>query len=160
MKAHKDLPFGRDRALGGYRLIGQADLRSLVKEDRQFVNCSQGRAPREELVRLACRIYDARQNRSKFFAGESFGEPVWDILLGLYCLPSRREELSISKLPYVAGVPATTGLRWANIMEDHGLIERRKNLADNRRIHVVLSARGEEAMSSYLAALLRSLTPT
>ena len=82
----------------------------------------------EQLTELACRIYDCRRVRSRFFNESMLGEPVWDMLLALYCMPSRGLKPSVTGLCYAAGVPQTTGLRWVQLMEQKGLIDRQPDM--------------------------------
>jgi len=114
--------------------------------------------PSEQLVGLACRIYDSRRVRVRFFDSSMLGEPVWDMLLALYCLPSRGRHPSVTGLCYAGGVPLTTGLRWVRLMEQKGLIVRRPDHRDARRVYLMLSDRGEELMTAYMSAIYRALT--
>lgn len=120
-------------------------------------------APYEEiahdyLVDLACRIYDTRRARNRYLHGSMLGEPVWDMMLALFCLPSRGEQLSVSGLSLAADVPPTTGLRWIQRMERHELIEREQDPKDGRRVYLQLTAKGEELMRNYLSAVYHQLT--
>jgi hypothetical protein len=54
-----------------------------------------------------------------------FGEPGWDIMLALYCLPARGERLAVTALAFAAAASQTTALRWQAILQDEGLIERK-----------------------------------
>ena len=123
--------------------------------------CDEGQPelPREQLVDLACRIYDTRRVRSHYFTSSLFGEPVWDMLLALYCLPARREKLTVSGLSNAAGVPMTTGLRWSKVMEQKGLIVRKSDPLDRRRVYVRLTDEGDRLMREYLTSIYRRLTP-
>jgi DNA-binding MarR family transcriptional regulator len=114
--------------------------------------------PKEQLTALACRMYDARRARARFLPNSMLGEPVWDMLLALYCLPSRRQRLSITGLCHAAGVPPSTALRWANLMEERGLMERTDDPCDRRRAHVALTEQGHEMMSTYLSSVYRIVT--
>jgi DNA-binding MarR family transcriptional regulator len=106
-----------------------------------------------ELVELAGRIYDARRTRAKVLDGELFGEPAWDMLLALYCLPRRGLIMSVSGLNYSAEVPQTTGLRWQKLLRDEGLIERGPQEVDARRQIVRLTDKGRALMTAYLTRL-------
>ncbi len=108
--------------------------------------------PRAQLVELACGIYEARRSRGRFFNSELFGEPVWDMLLALFCVPAQRENLSITGLCYSVDVPPTTGLRCVKKMERGGLIIRRPDPLDGRRIYMQLTDKGETLMNNYLSA--------
>ena len=112
----------------------------------------------DQLVELACRIYDCRRVRSRFFHDSMLGEPVWDMLLALYCMPSRGLKPSVTGLCYAAGVPQTTGLRWVQLMEQKELIVRQPDKFDARRVHLALSERGVQLMDGYLSAIYHGLT--
>ena len=109
----------------------------------------------EELVACACQIYESRLKRTGFFAQSLFGEPVWDMLLALYCLSARGKALSVSGLGYASHVPQTTALRWSQMLEERNLIVRTKDTSDARRFHITLSEDGKRLMDKYL----HSLTP-
>jgi DNA-binding MarR family transcriptional regulator len=108
---------------------------------------------RDRLIDLACRIYDTRRTRSRYFHSSLLGEPVWDMLLALFCLPSRWKKLTIGGLAHAADVPLTTGLRWAKLMEQKGLIGRSPDPLDARRVYVSLTDRGEQVMREYLSSI-------
>jgi DNA-binding MarR family transcriptional regulator len=145
----------------------QIDLRLKLDEvaelEAELLRRSARRQPnRKELTRLACKIYEARRARERILDKERrglFGEPAWDMLLALYCMPSRGEFLSISGLTYAACVPQTTGLRWQRILMDEGLMEIGPDTEDLRRRFVGLTARGKALMESYLTKLFYSEAP-
>ena len=90
-----------------------------------------------------------RRNRDRYFPGALFADPAWDILLELYAAELGQQKIAISCLGVKAGVPMTTALRWINILEKSGLIERRQDPLDGRRYFVSLSCQGLEAMTAY-----------
>ena len=104
----------------------------------------------EELCALACRIYDARREREKLLGSKLFGEPGWDMILALYCLPARGEELSISALALASGSAPTTALRWQQVLLEEGLIERADDSDDKRRVFVRLTPKGRNVLEDYL----------
>jgi DNA-binding MarR family transcriptional regulator len=79
-----------------------------------------------------------------------FGEPAWDMLLALYCLPTRGERLGITALALASGVPATTALRWQALLMNEGMIERILDENDARRSFVRLSDKGRSLLEDYL----------
>ena len=105
----------------------------------------------EHLIDLAELIYASRRERSTYLNFSLFGEPVWDMLLALYCFPRRGERLSVSGLCFAAEVPPTTALRWAVLLEQKKLVIRERDVRDGRRMFVKLSPEGHEAMTNYLA---------
>ena len=48
-----------------------------------------------DLVALACKIYNARRIRDRYLSASMLGEPVWDMLLALYCFSAKGEALSV-----------------------------------------------------------------
>ena len=115
-----------------------------------FANGDRDEDSREALIDLARWIYDSRRERDRFLGSAMLGEPVWDMLLALYCLPPRGEPLCVSSLCYAAGAPQTTALRWVQLMEQKGLIERSRDPADARRTYVSLSDDGDRMMTALL----------
>lgn len=92
----------------------------------------------------------ARRNRERFFPGHMFADPGWDILLGLTLAELECRRVSISQLCQVAAVPATTALRWIQTMTDNGMVQRRPDPLDARRVFVELSQSALNSMMQYL----------
>jgi DNA-binding MarR family transcriptional regulator len=109
---------------------------------------------RRQLANLACRIYDARRTRDKYFDRSLFAEPAWDMLLALYCLPARGEFLTVSGLSHAAGAQETTGLRWQKELTSAGLIERGPHGIDRRKQMVRLTTEGRAVLERYLIRIL------
>ena len=82
-----------------------------------------------------------------------FGEPGWDMLLALYCLPTRGERLGITALSLASAGPQTTALRWQAILIEDGLIERYDDEDDGRRSFVRLTEAGRNLLEDYLLRL-------
>lgn len=95
-------------------------------------------------------VIATRARRREFFGPDLFADPAWDILLELYVLHCEQRRASISKLSIDAGIPATTALRWMEKLHKDGLIDRENDPFDGRRVWVELSAKGVEAMESFL----------
>jgi DNA-binding MarR family transcriptional regulator len=101
--------------------------------------------------RLAA-VLKARRLRAKFFSADLFAEPAWDMLLELYAAELDGIRATIGSLSLGAGVPATTALRWIQVLEEKGLFTRHPDPLDKRRTFVSLTKKGIDAMSAYLAA--------
>ena len=114
---------------------------------------------RGQLCQLACKIYDARRTRDRILSDHLFGEPAWDMLLALYCLPSRGEMLRPTALSHAAAVAETTGIRWQRILMDRDLIERGPVELPCRRQFVRLTQKGRALMDRYLTRLFFCKTP-
>jgi hypothetical protein len=104
----------------------------------------------------AKRILKNRRSRGVHFGEpEIFGEPAWDILLDLYVHQIQNDEVSVKSASIGSGAPATTALRWINILEDKKLIVSELDLTDHRRRLVRLTAEGFESMTRYLELIAR-----
>ena len=154
--------FPRETGDDEYRL--QVELRlkreEIAEVEAELLRLATRRQPtRSELCHVACKIYDARRTRDKLINDQLFGEPAWDMLLALFCLPSRGEMLGPSSLGYAANVPPSTSLRWQRILTNEGLIERGPKQLAPRRQFVRLTDQGRLLMERYLARLYFSETP-
>ncbi len=112
-----------------------------------------------QLSQLACKIYDSRRTRDRVLSNHLFGEPAWDMLLALYCLPARGEMLRPTALSHAAAVQETTGLRWQAILTREGLIERGPQQLPSRRQYVRLTPKGRSLMNRYLTRIFFCKTP-
>lgn len=97
-------------------------------------------------------IIKARRLRERFFDGELFADPAWDILLDLKAAAAEGQTVSVSSLCIAASVPPTTALRWITAMTESGMLERRQDPDDARRVFIVLSDETSAKMNDYFAA--------
>lgn len=104
----------------------------------------------EDYVRSIIR---ARRRRANYFDADLFADPAWDILLDLYAGEISQRRSTVSSTCVAAAVPPTTALRWIGSLEARGLIQRRNDPLDGRRVYVSLTARALEALSNYFASL-------
>src|SRR5690606_12731517 len=102
--------------------------------------------PDSEFLR---RIIRQRQLRSRYFGGELFADPAWDILLDLAAARAENAQVSVASLGIASGVPPTAALRWLGQMTEAGLLERVKDQSDRRRVFIALSDRAAQAMARY-----------
>lgn len=103
--------------------------------------------------RLVRRIIRQRQLRARFFDGDLFADPAWDMLLDLTAARAEHTRVSVTSLCIASGVPPTTALRWIGQMSDAGLFERVEDEADRRRAFIVLTDRAADGMARYFAEL-------
>lgn len=92
-----------------------------------------------------------RQARAKFFEGELFADPAWDMLLDLTAADGEKQRVSVTSLCIAAMVPATTALRWIKQLVDCGVFERKADPQDKRRAFIALSDQSRHAMARYFA---------
>lgn len=99
--------------------------------------------------RLVRKIIQQRQLRARFFDGDLFADPAWDMLLDLTAARVEHVRVSVTSLCIASGVPPTTALRWISQMTDAGLLERIEDETDRRRAFIQLTDKAIEAMSRY-----------
>ena len=81
----------------------------------------------------------ARHQRSRFLPADLFADPAWDILLDLLRAELAGHKVSVSSLCIASNVPATTGLRYITSLVKQGMIVRRPDPLDGRRVYMELS---------------------
>ena len=115
------------------------------------------RAPRPALPdpRLIRQIIRQRQLRARFFDGDLFADPAWDMLLDLAAARAEHSRVSVTSLCIASGVPPTTALRWIALMTEAGLLQRVEDEADRRRAFIALTDRAAEAVARFFAELGR-----
>ncbi len=104
-------------------------------------------------------IIRARRLRDRFFGGDLFADPAWDMLLDLMAARLERRQVAVSSLCIAAAVPPTTALRWIRTLTQAGLFERRPDPEDGRRMFIAISDHAADAMAAYLAAAAAAGTP-
>jgi DNA-binding MarR family transcriptional regulator len=142
----------------------QIDLRLRLDEvaevEAEVLRVGARRQPNQhDLRRLASSMYDARRRRDRMLGHRLFGEPGWDMLLALYCLPRRGVMMTVTALTHSANVPETTGLRWQKTLTEEGLIERGPQGADARKQIIRLTSSGRDLLERYLTRLFHCGTP-
>lgn len=111
---------------------------------------SPARAPLPD-ARIVRQIIRHRQARARFFDGELFADPAWDILLDLTAARAEHARVSVTSLCIASGVPPTTALRWIGQMTDAGLLRRVEDPSDRRRAFIALTDSAAEAMARFFA---------
>lgn len=96
------------------------------------------------------RLVDARKLRADFFGSHLFVDPAWDILLLAYVALLEDEPFLISTLCRTSTAPATTTLRWINVLEQEGWLARRDDPLEGQGSRLSLTSSGKVAMEAYL----------
>ena len=96
----------------------------------------------------------ARRKRSRYLSDDLFADPAWDILLDLLHAELSQHRVAVSSLCIAANVPPTTGLRWINNMVSHGLLVRRPDTRDARRVFIELAPEASTALRKYFAEIV------
>jgi DNA-binding MarR family transcriptional regulator len=103
--------------------------------------------------RLLRRIIRQRQLRARFFDGDLFADPAWDILLDLAAARAEHKRVSVTSVCIASGVPPTTALRWIAQLTEGGLLQRIEDDTDRRRAFIALTDRAADAMARFFAEL-------
>lgn len=97
-------------------------------------------------------IIKARRNRQKYFEGDLFSDPSWDILLELTAAHIENRQESVTSVAIAASVPASTAIRKIRELSDRGLLKRWTDPTDARRIFVALTDDAAKRMLAMLAS--------
>lgn len=99
------------------------------------------------------KIISTRGLRNRYFPGQIFADPAWDILLDLARAKLDGEQVSVSSVCIAASVPMSTALRWVKQMTDAGLLKRWTDPKDRRRDLIALTDSTAESMRDYLVVV-------
>lgn len=114
---------------------------------------TEGVTKREVIDAKALReIIKLRRLRDKFFAADLFADPAWDIMLDLKAAAQEGQNVSVSSLCIAAAVPPTTALRWITAMTESGMLVRRQDPDDARRMFIGLSDETSAKLDDYFAS--------
>ncbi|MBK6800696.1 winged helix DNA-binding protein [Novosphingobium sp.] len=138
-----------DEALFRFESPAQAFAAPADEGDR-LVRAARPPLPDPRLVR---RIIRQRQLRARFFDGDLFADPAWDMLLDLTAARAEHTRVSVTSLCIASGVPPTTALRWIGQMTESGLLMRVEDETDRRRAFITLTDKAADAMARYFAEL-------
>jgi Winged helix DNA-binding domain len=133
-----------------FRFDADADDARLGDSSDRLVRAARPPLPDPRLVR---RIIRQRQVRARFFEGDLFADPAWDMLLDLTAARAEHVRVSVTSLCIASGVPPTTALRWIGQMTDVGLLQRVDDETDRRRAFITLTEKAADAMARYFAEL-------
>lgn len=131
--------------------LKQAAIRAEAKVHRPVPSIGESQPP----YVVAGDLIRERQLRSATFpdiAGIT-GEPAWEVLLFVFIAEQDGVDVSIGELANWTRCPGTTMLRYLKHLEEVGLIARRHDHLDLRRVHIELTATSRALMGGYLARL-------
>ncbi|MEO0643430.1 MAG: winged helix DNA-binding protein [Pseudomonadota bacterium] len=137
--AHGTIPTEASNAPSGISRGAGAELETLDLDEK-----------RKCFAAMARTVYAKRRMRASIFGDpELFGEPGWDILLDLYIAHVENKPVSVSSACIGSASPPTTGLRWLGVLAEQGLLERKHDPEDQRRVLVRLTEKALSAMDTY-----------
>lgn len=112
----------------------------------------------QDLARAVKRILRFRDLRNEMFDDHLFADPAWDMMLEIFMCDLTQQRISVSAACAGSRVPATTGLRWAKLLEKRGILTRRNDPLDSRRVHLSLSEEAFTKMRLLMEHRLASVT--
>lgn len=129
---------------------GAKTTRGVAAKESDRIRQIRQPLPDPRLVRKMVRVRNAR---NQFFEKGFFSDPAWDILLDLTAARAEHKRVSVTSLCIASGAPATTALRWINLMIERGLLLKVEDDVDRRRAFVSLSEPTADAMARYFEAV-------
>ena len=132
-----------------------ADFSQSVKELERFEPPEVAHDP-YSLVQAAQQVYLRRRARAKFLPASFFGEPAWDMFLGLYVVADGGSRQTVSRIIEFAWVAPTTALRWLSALENAGYVARKPCPLDARVVFIHLTTQGRQVMDTYLGTLIEN----
>jgi len=117
-------------------------------------------APARQLSRgeAAQLLLKVRKKRDSIFGADLFEDPAWNIMLDLYSSTLHGRTVTVSDLCVASGTSATTALRRLGTLVDLGLIKRIADSSDRRRVLVVQTELGRQAMDQFAEWLRDSIS--
>lgn len=103
------------------------------------------------LLARARQARELRRKMSSLLPGHLFVDPAWDIMLELVIAAEEGRAPCVKELILVSGESATSALRRIDRLQASGLIHRRLDQNDHRRVLVGLTEQGHKGMSGMLA---------
>lgn len=109
--------------------------------------------PREDVPNVSAEalraMIRARRLRSTYLPADLFADPAWDMLLDLLQAELVQHRVPVSSLCIAAAVPATTALRWIKSMTERGLLVRRDDPHDGRRVFIEMAPSTSAGLRRY-----------
>ncbi len=129
--------------------LGVNDKDSISSDDEVAASMANPNAVHPAVLKS---IIKARRNRQKYFEGDLFSDPSWDILLELTAAHVENRQESVTSVAIAASVPASTAIRKIRELADRGLLRRWTDPNDARRIFVALTDDAAKRMLAMLAS--------
>lgn len=92
-----------------------------------------------DVLSLVRHEIDKASDRNALFPRVTTGDPAWSILLDLFEAKMTGKSRAIKSACLASGVPATTALRYLDLLVCEGYVERSFDPADGRRVLVSLT---------------------
>lgn len=103
-----------------------------------------------QAAEIVSQIICARSYRAKHFGPALFSDPAWDMLLVLFVASVREQMVTARELAKATATPTPTAIRWIDVLERDGLLQRNADPARAGYDDVRLSVRGRAAIYQWL----------
>jgi len=120
-------------------MIEQIHLHVIGEHPVERADTNHGKQLTAHHHALAERIYGFRRRRETILGPGLFADPSWDILLDLYISHHLNRRVSVTSACIASCAPASTALRWIVLLCDRGLLVRRPDPKDGRRVFLELA---------------------
>lgn len=104
-----------------------------------------------DLLNAARTLQAMRRLREEAFGADLFGEPAWDVLLGLFIALEEGRKLSMTSVAVLSRVPAATAMRHIVQLEQAGFVRRADRAGDRRSRAIELTDAGRTAIERVLS---------
>lgn len=111
----------------------------------------------EPRLALAKWLYWSRSVRPGTDDPRLFGEPAWDMVLDLYIHQAKGLPTSVTSACAGSNAPATTALRYIELLCELGWVEKIRDDSDKRRSFIALTPMAMEKMEKHLDRMLERL---
>jgi hypothetical protein len=139
-------------------IVSAGKRRSILTDGRaREIPKSDGEDPAE---RLALQMFAIREARDKFLPHSVSGAAAWDILLAVYLADRVGVRHNIGRTMEISRVKLTTGLRYIDLLEAEGLLNREQDSWDARIFYLILTPRGGKLVAAILSAALSDQAET
>lgn len=105
------------------------------------------------LLNQAIRLRETRARIATMFRRGLFDDSAWDMMLELFIARMQGHSLCVKELVLISGERSTSGLRRIDRLQAEGLLCRRVDQGDHRRVRVCLTDKGHTAMVLMLEQL-------
>jgi DNA-binding MarR family transcriptional regulator len=107
----------------------------------------------DRLQRVARVLLAIRRRRSDYLHAAMFGEPAYDMLIGLYVAKNSGEPVTVARLSEIAGVPLSSAARWLEYLAAKRLVSREPHPNDRRALLIQLTEQGRQALEGLFRAV-------
>ena len=126
--------------------------RSFLRDKSGWSKRAKEQARRQMLLERALATMKMRQLRHQYLNPAMFGEPAFDMLLGLYVTNARPGILPLRVLSPLVGVPETNAARWLEFLVGEGLALSVVGYGEPGSIHAAITDKGRIVLDEYFAA--------